>query len=104
MILARELARTIQQEEQSAKVYAAIGEAAPAFGMFRTLVGLVQMLANMNDPTTIGPAMAVAMLTKLYGILIANLIALIIADKLESKTEIQTATRGLIIECVFQIQ
>jgi chemotaxis protein MotA len=46
------------------------------------------MLANMNDPTTIGPAMAVAMLTTLYGVLIANLIALIIADKLEAKTEI----------------
>jgi chemotaxis protein MotA len=104
MILTREMARTIQQEEQSAKVYAAIGDAAPAFGMFGTLVGLVQMLANMNDPTTIGPAMAVAMLTTLYGVLIANLIALPIADKLEAKTEIQKATRGLIIECVFQIQ
>ena len=104
MILTREMARSIQQEELGAKVYAAIGEAAPAFGMFGTLVGLVQMLANMNDPTTIGPAMAVAMLTTLYGVLIANLIALPIADKLEAKSELEKTTRSLIIECVFQIQ
>ena len=69
MILTREMARSIQQEEMGAKVFAAIGESVPAFGMFGTLVGLVQMLANMSDPTTIGPAMAVAMLTTLYGVL-----------------------------------
>ena len=104
MMLTREMARSIQQEETGAKVYAAIGEAAPAFGMFGTLVGLVQMLANMEDPATIGPAMAVAMLSTLYGVLIANLIALPIADKIEGKSAIEKTTRDLIIECVFQIQ
>jgi chemotaxis protein MotA len=103
-MLTREMARSIQQEETGAKVYAAIGEAAPAFGMFGTLVGLVQMLANMEDPATIGPAMAVAMLSTLYGVLIANLIALPIADKIEGKSAIEKTTRDLIIECVFQIQ
>lgn len=103
-ILTQEMAQAIQREEMGARVFFAIGEAAPAFGMFGTLVGLVQMLANMDDPSKIGPAMAVALLTTLYGVLIANLVALPIADKLESKSERDKALRALIIECVFQIQ
>jgi len=103
-ILTQEMAFTIQREEMGAKVFLALGEAAPAFGMFGTLVGLVQMLSNMRDPTTIGPAMAVALLTTLYGVLLANLVALPIADKLESKTLTEKALRSLVIECVFQIQ
>lgn len=103
-ILTQEMAQAIQREEMGAKVFFAIGEAAPAFGMFGTLVGLVQMLSNMNDPSKIGPAMAVALLTTLYGVLLANLVALPIADKLEAKSERDKALRALIIECVFQLQ
>jgi chemotaxis protein MotA len=103
-ILTQEMAQSIQREEVGARVFAAIGEAAPAFGMFGTLVGLVQMLSNMKDPTTIGPAMAIALLTTLYGVLIANLIALPIADKLTDKSARAKTTRALIIECIFQVQ
>jgi len=103
-ILTQEMALSIQREETGAKVFQAIGESAPAFGMFGTLVGLVQMLSSMSDPTAIGRAMAVALLTTLYGVLIANLIALPIADKLEAKSMHERALRSLIIECVFQIQ
>ena len=103
-VLTQEMALSIQREEMGARVFLAIGEAAPAFGMFGTLVGLVQMLSNMTDPTTIGPAMAVALLTTLYGVLLANLVALPIADKLEAKSLQSKTLRSLIIECVFQIQ
>jgi chemotaxis protein MotA len=103
-ILTQDMALSIQREEMGARVFMAIGESAPAFGMFGTLVGLVQMLSSMSDPTTIGKAMAVALLTTLYGVLIANLIALPIADKLAAKSEQEKASRSLIIECVFQIQ
>lgn len=103
-ILTQDMAFSIQREEMGSKVFMAIGEAAPAFGMFGTLVGLVQMLSSMTDPTTIGRSMAVALLTTLYGVLIANLIALPIADKLQAKSEQEKASRSLIIECVFQIQ
>jgi len=103
-VLTQEMAHSIQREEVGAKVFHAIGDAAPAFGMFGTLVGLVQMLSNMSDPTSIGPAMAVALLTTLYGVLMANLIALPIADKLEDKSIREKTLRSLIVECVFQIQ
>ena len=103
-ILTQEMAMSIQREETGARIFNAIGESAPAFGMFGTLVGLIQMLSAMDDPTAIGRAMAVALLTTLYGILIAQLVALPIADKLEAKSRSERATRALIIECVFQIQ
>ncbi len=102
-MLTKEMELAIQRQEVGERVFRAIGEAAPAFGMVGTLVGLIQMLANMNDPTSIGPAMAVALLTTLYGVLIANLIALPISDKLESKNELERANRTLIIESIAQI-
>lgn len=103
-ILTREMANAIMRDEMGSKVFATIGEYAPAFGMFGTLVGMVQMLSSMTDPSKIGQGMAVALLATLYGVIIANLVALPIADKLESKSEQEKQLRGLIIECVFQIQ
>ena len=72
--------------------------------MIGTLVGLVQILANLSDPSSIGPAMAVAMLTTLYGAVIANLIALPIADKLESRVDDEENIGALLIESVLEIQ
>ncbi len=86
------------------RVYKAIGDAAPAFGMIGTLVGLVQMLGQMDDPSKIGPSMALALLTTLYGALIANLIALPIRDKLATKITYIEAAYSLIIDGVLLIR
>ena len=102
-MMTREMDLAIQRQEVGERVFRAIGESAPAFGMVGTLVGLVQMLSSMSDPTSIGRAMAVALLTTLYGVLIAQLIALPISDKLEAKNEIERANRVLIIEAIVQI-
>ena len=102
-MMTREMELAIQRQEVGERVFRAIGESAPAFGMVGTLVGLVQMLSSMSDPTTIGRAMAVALLTTLYGLLIAQLIALPISDKLEAKNEIERGNRVLIIEAIVQI-
>ena len=80
-----------------------MGNAAPAFGMIGTLIGLVQMLSNMADPNSIGPAMAVALLTTLYGAVIANLVCLPMADKLALRSEEEQRNRKLIIEGVLGI-
>ena len=60
---------------------------APAYGMIGTLIGLIQMLKNLNDPSTLGPAMAVALITTLYGALMANTIGGPIANKLKIYAE-----------------
>ena len=103
-ILTPHMAQVIKEEEMSSKIFAAIGESAPAFGLFGTLAGLVQMLSNINDANSIGPVMTVAFLTTLYGVHMANLVALPIVDKLSAKAEESKVVRALIIECVFQIQ
>ena len=71
----------------AAMIVQGIGDSAPALGMLGTLVGLVQMLNNMEDPSAIGPAMAVALLTTFYGAFIAQLVSLPLADKLKMKSE-----------------
>lgn len=102
-VLTKEMNLSIERHEMSEKVFRAMGDSAPAFGMIGTLVGLVQMLSNMKDPSSIGPAMAVALLTTLYGALFANLIALPIADKLKSRTDQEYVNNSLIVECVLGI-
>jgi len=80
-----------------------MGESAPAFGMIGTLVGLVQMLANMTDAASIGPAMAVALLTTLYGAVLANVLFIPLADKLALRSSEEERNRRLIVEGVLGI-
>ena len=102
-MLTKEMDMAIMRQEVGEKVFAAIGDSAPAFGMFGTLVGLVQMLSTMSDPTSIGRSMTVALLTTPYGVLIAHLVALPISEKLRRKSEQERENRLLIIEGVVQI-
>lgn len=101
--LTRERDLYIARLEEGERVFRALGDAAPAFGMIGTLVGLVQMLSNMEDPQTIGPAMAVALLTTLYGAMIASLVALPLADKLAAKLQVEYLVRTLVIEGTLHI-
>jgi chemotaxis protein MotA len=89
---------------EGTRVFKSLGDAAPAFGMIGTLVGLVQMLGNMDDPSAIGPAMAVALLTTLYGAVIANLVCLPIADKLAAKLDVEEVNQTLIIDGIMSIR
>jgi chemotaxis protein MotA len=86
------------------RIFKSLGDATPAFGMIGTLVGLVQMLANMDDPSAIGPAMAVALLTTLYGAVLANLVCLPIADKLTAKLTLEEINQTLIIDGIMSIR
>lgn len=67
-------------------VFNRLGSYAPAFGMVGTLIGLVQMLVSLDDPSALGPAMAVAILTTLYGSILSNLLFLPIAGKLKARS------------------
>ena len=95
--LAQETQQTSERYEVAERVFRGIGESAPAIGMLGTLVGLVQMLNTLDDPASIGPAMAIALLTTLYGAFIAQLVALPLADKLQLKAEDESRNQMLII-------
>jgi len=73
-------------------------DVAPAMGMIGTLVGLVAMLGNLQDPKMIGPAMGTAILTTLYGAILANVIGLPIASKLRSRAAVDLAHRRLVLQ------
>lgn len=103
-VLDKEIAYLVGRHEKGIGIWEAVGEVAPAFGMIGTLIGLVQMLANMNDPSTIGPAMAVALLTTLYGSIIANLVAIPIAGKLEGYSKEERLVRQVITDGMIGIQ
>ncbi len=90
--------------DEGSKIYRAIGDCAPAFGMIGTLVGMVQMFANMTDPSKLGPFMATALLATLYGALVANLFCLPIADKLHTKLLDEETNRTLIIDGILMIR
>lgn len=93
----------VERATTSAGVFSSIGGAAPAFGMIGTLVGLIQMLSNLSDPSSIGPAMAVAMLTTLYGAMIANLFALPMADKINTWVQEESVRQLMIVEGLMAI-
>ncbi len=103
-VLDREIAQAGDRDERGYQIFLAIGETAPAMGMIGTLIGLIQMLANMSDPDTIGPAMATALLTTLYGALIANMVALPIADKLRMRADDQMRMNALVRDGLMAVQ
>ncbi|KAB7622629.1 flagellar motor protein PomA [Alkalilimnicola sp. S0819] len=103
-VLTQEIDLQIERHEQGENVFRALGDVAPAMGMIGTLIGLVQMLSNMDDPKQIGPAMAIALLTTLYGAVMANAIFLPIADKLGNRNEEERVNRTLILEGLVSIQ
>ncbi|CAM3050950.1 flagellar motor protein PomA [Vibrio mytili] len=102
--LQKDIALTDERHTQGTGVFRAFGDVAPAMGMIGTLVGLVAMLSNMDDPKSIGPAMAVALLTTLYGAILSNMVFFPIADKLSLRRDQETLNRRLIMDGVLAIQ
>ena len=99
-ILETDIRSTVGRHRRGQEILEGMGAAAPAFGMIGTLIGLVQMLASMEDPSTIGPAMAVALLTTLYGALLANVICLPLADKLKVRSQEEALSMMVCLEGV----
>ncbi len=95
---------TLQRHNDGQSIFKAIGDVGPAMGMIGTLIGLVQMLANMDDPKQIGPAMAVALLTTLYGAIVATMFALPIADKLGVRSREENVSKSLVIDALLGVQ
>lgn len=102
--LENELVLMKSRHANAAMMWRSWADIAPAMGMIGTLVGLVGMLQNMSDPKAIGPAMAIALLTTLYGAFFANVLAKPIAEKLEGYSQDETENCELIVEGIMGIQ
>ncbi len=102
-ILRTEIGFMKQRHISGQSVFKFLGAMAPAYGMIGTLIGLVQMLQSLDDPSSIGPAMAVALLTTFYGALLANIIALPIAEKLGGKSGDEVLMMEVTIQGVLAI-
>lgn len=100
----KELQQSYDRHSWGERIWTATADVAPAMGMIGTLIGLVQMLSAMDDPKAIGPAMAVALLTTLYGAMIANMIAKPIADKLHLRKTEESRARAICVDGVLAIQ
>jgi len=95
-----EVAAMKQRHKRGQKLFRGIAATAPSMGMIGTLIGLVQMLQQLDDPSAIGPAMAIALLTTLYGAIIAFLMAGPVADKLEHRTSEEMLNMKIVLEGV----
>lgn len=102
--LATEIDSVEERHANGKKMLDLLGKYAPAFGMIGTLVGLILMLQNLSDPSSIAPNMAIALLTTLYGALLANLVALPLADKLEKRNVDEILRMTVVKEGVIAIQ
>ena len=103
-VLETELSYTMERHKKGAQIMNELGASAPAFGMIGTLMGLVQMLSNLDDPSKIGGGMAVALITTFYGSVLANLIFLPLAVKLQNNSGTEVIIKEMIIEGVLAIQ
>lgn len=103
-MLTKDINQTLHRHSVGIAMFKNMAVVAPAMGMIGTLIGLIQMLANMSDPASIGPAMAIALLTTLYGSIIANCFAQPIATKLTRSSQMEELNRKLIMETIGGIQ
>jgi len=103
-VLTKDKNMAVARHKTGASVWGSLGDVGPAMGMIGTLIGLVAMLANMDDPKSIGPAMAVALLTTMYGAMLANMIAIPFADKLKLRMAEEEMIKSMVIDGVLAIQ
>jgi chemotaxis protein MotA len=102
-ILFMEIEKIQERHKQGVDLFDTFALMAPAMGMIGTLIGLVHMLQNLDDPTKIGPGMATALLTTLYGSFIANVLATPIAKKLKARSDEEVAEKELIANGILSI-
>jgi len=103
-IMETELVSVEARHKKVVNFWDTLGAMGPAWGMIGTLVGLVSMLNNMSDPSTIGPSMAVALITTLYGSLLSNWICTPVSNKLKANDAIESLQKQIMIEGLLSIQ
>lgn len=103
-VLRSEMEAVSSRHKTGKSLMETVGRYAPAFGMIGTLMGLIIMLGNMDDPAAIGPGMAVALITTLYGAMVSNIVFLPFADKLGFYSKRELEVREVIVRGILSIQ
>jgi chemotaxis protein MotA len=103
-ILSSEISYMESRHEDGAKIFDFLAAMGPSFGMIGTLVGLVLMLGNMSDVASIGPNMAVALITTLYGSILANIFCLPTVEKLKTYSKKEVLLKELMLEGIMSLQ
>lgn len=103
-IMEIEMEYLAERHKRAQQLFLAMAKYLPGFGMIGTLIGLIAMLNTLDDPSTIGPKMAVALITTFYGALLSNLVFMPIAGKLKTRTEDESLMRRIILEGIIMIQ
>jgi chemotaxis protein MotA len=103
LLMGIDISHMKQRHKTGSKLLKSFGTFAPAFGMIGTLIGLVQMLQTLDDPSSIGPAMAVALLTTFYGAVMANLIFLPLSEKLSIRSDEESLVMKIIMDGVLSL-
>ena len=102
-IMSAEIESIEERHDKGASIFSTLGTYSPALGLIGTLIGLVQMLQNMDDPSRIGPAMAVALLTTFYGAILANVVFHPLAGKLGLRSKEEVASKSMILSGILAI-
>ena len=102
-ILETEVEFVRSRHQLGAEIFSTMGTFSPALGMIGTLIGLVQMLQTMDDPSKVGPAMAIALLTTFYGAIIANIVCLPISGKLKTRSKEEVLTKEMAIQGIVSL-
>ncbi len=103
-ILNAEILAIEEEQKIGKKVVEKAGEMAPAWGMIGTLIGLILMLQNLNDPATLGPSMALALITTFYGAILANLFFIPMSGKIANRTDNEVYIKQIMIEGILGVQ
>jgi len=103
-VLRTEIEHVGERHSLGAEIFSTMGTFAPAIGMLGTIIGLVQMLMQMEDPSSIGAPMAVALLTTFYGTGLANLLFIPISGKLKTRSKQEVLMKQMVLEGVISIQ
>lgn len=103
-LLGKDMKLAADRHKIGTTIFFKMGDTGPAMGMIGTLIGLVAMLANMDDPKSIGPAMAVALLTTLYGAMMANMFMIPIGDKCALRMDEEGRLQAMVLDALLAIQ
>lgn len=103
-ILETELAFLEERHKEGQSIFETMGSLAPSYGLLGTIIGLIQMLSKLNDPSSVGPGMAVALITTFYGAFLAYFIFNPIAGKLKVRSRQEILLKEIMIEGILSIQ